>query len=1163
MKKGLKVFAAIGLSSMLLASMAIPSASLASTKTALENVKKSSVKKSLKGNQEKKVPMSEDSFIIKYNKALTATEHKAAGGTLVRQVAKLNYAEIKVKNKQNLAKVMKAYQKLGKVESVRPSMLFTTSSLGDPKASEQYQHAMLRTEQALQLTGKNKVIVAVIDTGTDSKHPDLKNVVLPGYNAANPANQNIAQDIDHGTHVSGIIAAEKGNGIGGYGINPNAKILPIDVFDGGWGASDVSIADAILYAVEKGAKVINMSLSGPGTTPILEDAVSKAIESGVVVVAAAGNSGSDEVEYPAAYEGVISVGSINKKKELSSYSNFGPSVDVVAPGEDVYSTLYNYEKKSTFISASGTSMASPVVAGVASLLLAKYPNLTPAQVEYILEKTADDLGEKGFDTKYANGLVNPVKALSYNVKDMPSYVKNEWTHKEIQLQAEQVDATEKVIKEGAITKPYEQKWIQLEVKKGEYIQTVLEGSKMYDYKIMGHFFGGNNKVESFDVNDSQEGTVEGKLIQAPFDGTLAIGVKDVNGSFDDSVNQASKYKLTVEKVAELPKDESSVEKMIDISSLPYQSGKSFTLAGEKGDYDYFTLKVQEEQLVKLNMSGIPGLNTEISVYNASNLVDGDSSEQPSELEKLARLKEALEGEEKLPADFTGNSYGVGKGESVTFTAQPNQEYIIKLAGDAVNMNEIDLLFAQIFGIDLSLPDEEKPSSLIPYSLNVTSKMLPADEDGLDSSVLGEENQNHSVTIIISNAAKKNNSIRAAEDNYFEEANTKVNTILEKALPYTIGDKAKGYIQNEMDQDYFFVEPEETAIYQFGLKNYDGNIPFADIIEVSEEKGEDGKTYLIPNYISDNIDWSGFDRSGMEQFYTGMEKGKKYLVKLAPNAEQGISFEPYELTSKKIITDPSDAYEPSDYKNIKNLPAATFQGNFAMPNDSDIFYYQAPDTGIKAISVTAEKATEAMKQQYPQELLSDFEGFASVVEDKNGNRVFDEGDEVVAYIEKGPSGFSSGSFKVKQGQGYLIEIYGYTTGNIPLTLLPYTFKLESMNKQDEVSSQLKPIKMKQENGALQTATGYLNAGINGGDIDWYQFEVSKDSTVTVKLEAGKEIDGVLGIYQNGKLIQNSDLYHLGDDEVIQLNLEKGKYQVKVNDAYGTASISPYTLKVTTP
>lgn len=1157
MKKGLKTLATVGLSSMLLASMAIPGNVLASNNV-LEQVKTAQAKKAIKGSQEKKAYVSENSFIIKFNKPLTTAEHNVAGGTLVRQVAKLNYAEIKVKNKQNLAKVMKAYQKLGKVDSVRPSYLYKTNALNDPKATEQYQHVMLQTEQALKLAGKNKVTVAVIDTATDSKHPELMNKVLPSYNAANPANQNVLQDYDHGTHVSGIIAAEKGNGVGGHGINPNAKILPIDVFDGGGGASDVSIANGILYAVEKGVKVINMSLGGPGTSPVLEDAVATAIKSGVVVVAAAGNESSEEVSYPAGYEGVISVGSINNKKELSYYSNYGPSVDIVAPGEDIYSTLYNFEKKSTFFKASGTSMASPVVAGVASLLVSKYPNLTPAQVEYVLEKTADDLGDKGFDTKFANGLVNVVKALSYDVKNIPNYVKADWTEKEIQQQAEQVDASKKIVKEGAITKPYEQSWIKFEVKKGEYIQTVLEGSKNFDYKVMGHFFSADNKVESFDVNDTQDGTVEGKLIQAPFDGTVAIGVKDVNGSFDDSANKASTYKLSVEKVAELPQDESTVEKMVNVPSLPYSLAKPFTLAGEKGDYDYFTLKVKEEQLVKIDMSGIPGLNTEIGVYNVNNIIG-----EGSETDKLATLKAALEGEEKVPADFTGNKKGVGKGETLTFVAQPNQEYIIKVSGDAVNMSELDMFFAMLFGIDLGFSPEDKPSSIEPYTLNITGKILPADEDGLDSSVLGEEEQSHGSITIVFSAAEKNNKIASASDSYLEELDTQMKTILEKGLPYSIGDNAKGYIQSDIDQDYFIVKPEETAIYEFDLKNAEGIVPSAEIIELTEVKDEEGNNYTTPNYISNNLDYSGFEPKTLEHFYTGMEKGKTYLVKLANNGFQSTSSEPYELTSKKIVSNPSDAYEPSNYENIKALPSSTFQGNFAMPNDSDVFYYVAPSNGVKAISVAAEKATEAMKQKYPQELLGDFEAYVTVIQDTNNNRKLDENDNYITDLSKGPSGFKSGSFTTKQNQGYFIEVYGYTTGNIPLTLLPYTFNLVNMDKKDEASSQAKPIRMNQITTTLQSATGYLNAGINGGDQDWFEFNVKKDTTVTIRLQAGKEIDGVISLYQNGKLLKSSDLYNLGDDEVVQLNLKKGKYQVKVNDSYGTASLTPYALKVATP
>ena len=338
---------------------------------------------------------------------------------------------------------MAAYQKLGHVVSVTPSIQYKTFNTQDPKSNQQYYLKQLNLEKSQSLAGKTPVTVAVIDQGVDTKHPDLKGRLLPGYNAVNPMNQG-SPDF-HGTHVTGIIAANKNNAIGGYGVNPNAKILPIDVFDRQFFATDYTIAQGILYAVEKGAKVINMSLGGPIKSPIIEEAVNKALEKNIVIVAAAGNTGDATPSYPAAYEGVISVGSTNEEKKLSNFSSFGPSIDVVAPGEDIYSTIYDYEKKSTFMSLDGTSMASPMVAGIASLLLSKYPQLTPTQVEYILEHSAQDLGAEGYDTKYGNGLVDPVKALQYKIKKLPSLTKTQWNEKEIKAHARKVEINEKTL----------------------------------------------------------------------------------------------------------------------------------------------------------------------------------------------------------------------------------------------------------------------------------------------------------------------------------------------------------------------------------------------------------------------------------------------------------------------------------------------------------------------------------------------------------------------------------------------------------------------------------------------------------------------------------------------------------------------------------------------
>ena len=124
---------------------------------------------------------------------------------------------------------MAAYQKLGHVVSVTPSIQYKTFTTQDPKSSQQYFIKQLNLEKSQALAGNTPITVAVIDQGVDTKHPDLKGRLLPSYNAVNPMNQG-SPDF-HGTHVAGIIAANKNNGIGGYGVNPNAKILPIDVFD--------------------------------------------------------------------------------------------------------------------------------------------------------------------------------------------------------------------------------------------------------------------------------------------------------------------------------------------------------------------------------------------------------------------------------------------------------------------------------------------------------------------------------------------------------------------------------------------------------------------------------------------------------------------------------------------------------------------------------------------------------------------------------------------------------------------------------------------------------------------------------------------------------------------------------------------------------------------
>ena len=293
---------------------------------------------------EKEAKYSDNTFIVKYSRPLSVSDHRKAGGTVVQQISGLNYVAVKVKNKDKLQQTIQNYQKNSKVDSVQLSPIYKQAGTVDPKISEQYVHSLLKTADAQKLAGKNQVKVAVIDTGIDKNHPELKGSILSSSNIINPMNPTQADT--HGTHVAGIIAAKKDNGIGGYGIDPSAKILSYDVFGGDFWTFDYTIANAILEAVDQGADVINMSLSGSMPSTVLQEAVEKAISKGVVVVAAAGNTGMELPEYPASYEGVISVGSINSSKKLSNFSTYGASTDVVAPGENVYAPYYDTQKGS-------------------------------------------------------------------------------------------------------------------------------------------------------------------------------------------------------------------------------------------------------------------------------------------------------------------------------------------------------------------------------------------------------------------------------------------------------------------------------------------------------------------------------------------------------------------------------------------------------------------------------------------------------------------------------------------------------------------------------------------------------------------------------------------------------------------------------------------------
>jgi thermitase len=256
------------------------------------------------------------------------------------------------------------------------------------------------------ITGGKKVVVAVLDTGIDGDHEDLAGQVIGEVNFTDSPT---ADDVyGHGTHIAGIIAAED-NGIGIIGVAPGYRLLNVKVADDR-GRCDVSdLAEGIVWAVDNGADVINISIEIEESTLELEEAVQYAWDNGALIIAAAGNSGSQEPVYPACYDSPISVAAVTEDNRLAPLSNRGEWVDLVAPGYKIYSTFpgdtYEYE--------SGTSFAAAHVSGIAALLFSVAADTNGDgrindEVKAIIEAGCRDIGIAGT----GEGLINAADILA-------------------------------------------------------------------------------------------------------------------------------------------------------------------------------------------------------------------------------------------------------------------------------------------------------------------------------------------------------------------------------------------------------------------------------------------------------------------------------------------------------------------------------------------------------------------------------------------------------------------------------------------------------------------------------------------------------------------------------------------------------------------------------
>jgi thermitase len=279
----------------------------------------------------------------------------------------------------------------------------------DTKYPNQWGLPSIKVDRAWDRERGNKTVtIAIIDSGIEYTHEDLSANYLPGgYDWVNNDTDPVDDD-GHGTHCAGIAAAVIDNGKGIAGI-AQVNLLAEKVLNNtGWG-TEWNVSLAIMHAADQGATILSLSLGGSDDVQMMEDACHYAWDHGCLLVAAAGNGEQYGVLYPAAYETVIAVRSIDQSDQSSG--RWGPQVELVAPGSGILSTY----RSNGYASLSGTSMAAPHVAGVAALIWSQYPSLTNQQVRTILTQTADDLGSAGFDGYFGYGKVNAQAAVLIDI----------------------------------------------------------------------------------------------------------------------------------------------------------------------------------------------------------------------------------------------------------------------------------------------------------------------------------------------------------------------------------------------------------------------------------------------------------------------------------------------------------------------------------------------------------------------------------------------------------------------------------------------------------------------------------------------------------------------------------------------------------------------------
>jgi subtilisin family serine protease len=461
--------------------------------------------------------------------------HRQLGGKVKETISDIGVQVITVPKGQANEKV-KAYRANANVAYAEPDFVAKAAgSPDDPYLGYQWGLSKVEAPQAWDATtGSSSIIIAILDTGVDLDHPDLAGKIITNINFTNSTT--VDDVYGHGTHVAGIAAAATNNGIGVAGLGYSSSIMNVKVLgDDGIGYFSW-VAQGIIWAADNGAQIINLSLGGSDTSSTLADAINYAWSKGVVVVAAAGNNGNSSPFYPAYYPNCIAVAATDVNDILASWSNRGDWVDVAAPGVSIYSTM----KNGVYWSMSGTSMASPYVAGLAALLFTTVSDTNGDgklndEVRSQIQANCDNISVSGigYGRIDASRAVSTVPVLPGKISGLVTDAKDGAVISGAQVS----DGTRNALTDAT------GKYIIDNVPPGNY-QVTASKSGYQSSSLTVNVLSGTTAVANFSLSQIVlSGSITGSVTDAK-DGAAIVGATVSDGARTATTDASGKYTIT-------------------------------------------------------------------------------------------------------------------------------------------------------------------------------------------------------------------------------------------------------------------------------------------------------------------------------------------------------------------------------------------------------------------------------------------------------------------------------------------------------------------------------------------------------------------------------------------------------------------------------------------